>query len=138
MTVYVAGNGFWLVPMAYGAGGDLVIGRDDTQATENVIGFYEWNGSDQAKLSLQAAGGGYWCPGHKLDDTLAYPIALDPAAKNQGFVVTDTGGGQLTFSTFESPPPPFVGMQAATGGSYLSYGLSQPGTDRFVIQIAHG
>jgi hypothetical protein len=136
MTVYVAGPDFWLVPLNYGPQGDLVIGKTDAQATENVIERYEWNGTNQAKLSLKAAGG-YWSPGHQLTD-LAYPIALDPTAENEGFLVTDTGGGQLTFSTFHSPPGPYVGMQAAGGGNYLCYGLSDPGTDRFAIQIAHG
>jgi hypothetical protein len=67
------------------------------------------------------------------------PIALDPTAEDEGFLVADTtGGGQVTFSTFHSPPGPYVGMQAAAGDNYLCYGLSDPGTDRFAIQIAHG
>lgn len=85
-----------------------------------IITMYEYNGSNQAKLSLQAQGspGAFWAAGPSPDNW----IILGPTPGQ--FVLTDvTGNGAITIQNTFSPPDTYIHGPV---GKIMTYGYKKP------------
>jgi hypothetical protein len=85
-----------------------------------VITMYEYNGSNQAKLSLQAEGSpsAFWVAGPSPDNW----IILGPTPGQ--FVLTDvTGNGAITIQNTFSPPDTYIHGPV---GKIMTYGYKRP------------
>src|ERR1044072_812910 len=97
--------------------------------TTFVITMYEFNGSNEAKISLQenatGASKAYWVPGNSTSG-LTTPILL--GSEPGQFLLTDTGDGVISIQNTFSPPSPYIQNGVA---NILSYGFDQPSTQGF-------
>src|ERR1051325_11634029 len=86
-----------------------------------VITMYSFNGSNEAKISLQPLGmdGYYWVAGQS-GGSLINPILL--GQKPGHFSLTDVGGGQISIKNSFVPPGPYIRGQG-NGAHFLSYGF---------------
>lgn len=87
-----------------------------------VVTMYEYNGSNEAKISLQPLGmpGYYWVAGQSVGE-LINPILLGSAPGE--FMLTDVGQGAISIQNTFSPPGPYL---RGPVGRILSYGFDQP------------
>ena len=84
------------------------------------ITMYEYNGSNQAKLSLQAEGfaSAFWVAGPNPNNW----IILGPTPGQ--FLLTDvTGNGAITIQNTFSPPDPYIHGPV---GKIMTYGYKSP------------
>ena len=99
-----------------------------------VITMYQFNGSNQAKISLQPLGmeGLYWVAGQSVEG-LTNPILLAPEPGH--FLLTDVGDGHITIRNTRVPPGPYL-HGYGKGVRVLSYGFDKPLIQgRFSIQL---
>jgi hypothetical protein len=120
VTILDGGSAVAMNPLAEGAN------------TTFVITMYEFNGSNEAKISLQENGTeAYWVPGNSTSG-LTNPILL--GSEPGQFLLTDTGDGVISIQNTFSPPSPYIQNSVA---NILSYGFDQPSTQGlFNIGIA--
>ena len=94
------------------------------------ITMYQFNGSNEAKISLQPVGmkGLYWVVGQSVEG-LTNPILLGPTPGH--FLLTDVGDGHITIRKTRGNLGPYL-----RGYRVLSYGFDQPLIQgRFSIQL---
>lgn len=111
-----------VVPIPEGGGSAIAMNPPAEGAnTLFVITMYEFNGINEAKVSLQASGTeAFWVPGESSSG-LTNPILLGPEPGQ--FLLTDTGDGVISIQNTFAPPAPYIQNGV---GNILSYGFDQP------------
>ncbi|MBD0370130.1 MAG: hypothetical protein ICV60_04795 [Pyrinomonadaceae bacterium] len=93
-----------------------------------TVSWYEFNGGDEAKISLRQSGDfGFWAVGRPDAGGLKNPIIIAPTEDR--FVITDRGAEKFSIKNIFAPPAPFIKPVETSEGTILSYGFDSPEPD---------
>lgn len=81
---------------------------------------YDYDGDNEAKISLKSSQGTFWKAADELGD-LSNIIILDPIPDE--FILRDMGGGNISIQNIVAPPGPYIQHH---NDQLLHYGFDQP------------
>lgn len=123
---FVAPQGF-VVPKFFQASHVTILGVD-YYPMEFIVSEYDFNGGDEAKISLRQSGdSGFWAMGRPDVGGLKNPLLIAPEADR--FVLVDRGRDKFSIQNVFTPPAPFIKPVETSEGVILSYGFDSPDPD---------
>jgi hypothetical protein len=113
-----------VVPTGYMGQAVLVPGSPPDRLCFTIT-MYEFNGEDEAKISLAMIGesDAYWACDLGSMGELNNPLGLGPEAGQ--FLLTDEGGGAISIRNAFAPPSPFIGLVRTPDFAYYGAGFEQ-------------